>query len=458
MADTYDAIIIGAGQAGPSLAVRLAAAGRHVALIERERLGGTCVNTGCIPTKTLVASARVAHVVREAQRFGIHSGPVTVDLAAVKARKDAVVQQSRDGLARWLGATAGLDLIAGEASFAGPTSVRVGARILSAPLIVINAGGRPAVPDWPGLAGVPYLTNVQMMELDRLPEHLVVAGGSYIGLEFAQMYRRFGARVTVVEAADRLIAREDPHVSAAVHEVLAGEGIDLHVAVRDLAVRARGAGFELSFAAEGRSVAVEGSHLLLAVGRRPNVEALNLAAAGVSVDARGFIRVDGRLATSAPGIYAVGDIHGRGAFTHTSYNDYEVLAANLLDGESRELSDRLTAYALFTDPPLARVGLTEREARASGRAILKGHLPMARVGRARERGETAGFLSVLVDAQTDLIVGAALFGIEADEVIHVLLQAIAAKRTTREIRRVVPVHPTVSELLPTLLETLAPLE
>ena len=458
MVESWDAIVIGAGQAGPSLAVRLANAGRRVALIERERLGGTCVNNGCIPTKTLVASARVAHVVRTAQSFGVTSAPPTVDLAAVKARKDAVVQQSRDGLGRWIGATKGLELIIGEGRFVAERTVAVGDRELTAPLVVINTGGRPVVPDWPGLDRVPYLTNVEMMELDRLPEHLIVAGGSYIGLEFAQMYRRFGARVTVVEYADRLIAREDDDVSAAVRSLLESEGIDVHVGARDFSVAGSAGDLRLHFTSQGTPVGIEGSHLLLATGRRPNVERLNLQANGVAQDARGFVTVDARLATSVPGIYALGDVNGRGAFTHTSYNDYEILVANLLDQGDRTLDARLTAYALYTDPPLARVGLTAREALASGRRILRGTLPMQRVGRARERGETTGFMSILVDAETDLIVGATLFGIEADEVIHVLLHAMAAGRTATQFRQVMPVHPTVSELLPTLLEQLSPLQ
>lgn len=359
MARTFDAIIIGSGQAGPFLAVRLAQAGMRTAVIEREHLGGTCVNDGCIPTKTLVASARVAHLARRAADYGVVTGgEVRVDMKAVKERKDRIVQASLDSLAAWLGGTENLTLVWGSARFTGPREVEVNGETLTAPRIFINTGGRPAVPDWPGLSGVPFLTNTSMMTLDALPEHLVVAGGSYIGLEFAQMYRRFGSRVTVVEYADRLIAREDPEVSDAVRGILAAEGIDIHLGVRDIAVGKRGSGIRLTATAGGSPVGIDGSHLLLAVGRVPNTDGLNLEAPGVAVDKRGFIQVDDQLRASveeggAGGIWALGDVNGRGAFTHTSYNDFEIVAANLLDGDPRRVSDRITAYALFTTLPWA---------------------------------------------------------------------------------------------------------
>lgn len=457
MSEQVDAIIIGAGQAGPSLAVDLAHGGRKVVLIERERLGGTCVNNGCIPTKTLVASARAAHMVRRAADFGVGVGAPTVDMAAVKARKDAVVQQSRDSLASWIGGTRGLERIAGEARFVGERTIEASGRELTAPLIVINTGARPVVPEWPGIGDIRALTNIEMMDLDRLPGHLVIAGGSYIGLEFAQMYRRFGARVTVVEAASRIIVREDPHVSAAVMDLLASEGVDFHLSARDFHVERRPAGFRLSLSAGDEPVTLDGSDLLAAIGRKPNVEALALDKAGIRQDARGFIQVGDDLQTSVPGIYALGDVNGRGAFTHTSYNDYEILTANLLGQEARSLDGRLTGYALYTDPPLARVGMTETVARSTGRPILKAFMPMDRVGRARERGETTGFLSALADAETRQILGAALFGIEADEVIHLFINAMASKLTFDDMRRIMPVHPTVSELIPTLLQQLKPL-
>ena len=458
MSQRFDAIVIGAGQSGPSLAARFAQAGKTVALIEREHLGGTCVNDGCIPTKTLVASARAAHVVRHAAKFGVlHDGSVRVDMKAVKARKDAVVNQSIAGLTSWLGGLANLTVIRGEARFIGPGRVAVGVEEFEAAQIFINVGGRATVPDWPGIHDVPYLTNTSMMEVDFVPAHLAIVGGSYIGLEFAQMYRRFGSEVTVIEAAPRLIAREDAEVSAEVQAMLEGEGIAVHVGVKDLGMARDGAGVRIGFTLADRTQAITASHLLLAVGRRPNTENLDLAAAGVDVDARGFITVDDELRTSAPGVWALGDVNGRGAFTHTSYNDFEIVAANLLEGGKRRVSDRITTYGLFTDPPLGRVGMSEAEVRASGKPALVATLSMARIGRARERGETRGFIKVLVDASTQRILGAALLGIEADEVVQLLLLAMAADLPYTRIQQTMWIHPTVTELLPTLFDGLKPL-
>ncbi len=455
--EQVDAIIIGAGQAGPPLATDLAQSGRKVVLIERERLGGTCVNNGCIPTKTLVASARTAHMVRRAADFGVKVDAPAVDMAAVKARKDAVVQQSRDSLADWIGGTRNLELILGEAHFTGTHTIAVGTRELTAPLIVLNTGARPVKLDWPEMGDIPVLTNIEMMEMDRLPDHLVIVGGSYIALEFAQMYRRFGARVTVLEHAERIIAREDPHVSQAVMDVLVSEGVDFHLSARDFRISKGQAGFHLSVTNADRTVKLEGSDLLAGIGRKPNVEALALDVAGIKLDARGYIAVGDDLQTNVPGVYALGDVNGRGAFTHTSYNDYEILSANLIRGEGRSLAGRITGYALYTDPPLGRVGMTETQAKASGRPVLKAFMPMSRVGRARERGETTGFLSVLADAETRQILGAALFGTEADEVIHLFINAMNSRLSVDDMRKIMPVHPTVSELVPTLLGMLKPL-
>ena len=458
MQQEFDAIVIGAGQSGPPLAARFAQTGQRVALIEREHLGGTCVNDGCIPTKTLVASARAAHVARHAAEFGVQvDGAVRVDMRAVKARKDAVVNESVANLTKWLQGLPTLTLIRGEARFVAVNRVRVGDDELSAPNIFIDVGGRPTVPDWPGIHDVPYLTNTSMMAIDTLPEHLIVVGGSYIGLEFAQMYRRFGSEVTVIEAAPRLIAREDAEVSDAVRAMLEREGLTVHLGAQDLAMSRAGAGVRVDFRLEGTARSVTGSDLLLAIGRRPNTDGLGLADAGIDVDARGHIVVDDELRTSAPGVWALGDVNGKGAFTHTSYNDFEIVAANLLDGGTRRVSDRVSAYALYTDPPLGRIGMSETEVRASGRAALVATLPMARVGRARERGETTGFMKVLVDAQTQRILGAALLGIEADEVVQLLLLAMAADLPYTRITRTMWIHPTVTELLPTLFAALKPL-
>lgn len=457
---THDAIVIGSGQAGPFLAVRLAQSGLKVALIEREHYGGTCVNDGCIPTKALLASARAAHVARHAADWGVQAGPVRVDLPAVMARKNRIVAQSVEGLTRWLGGMANLTLVRSHGRFTGPRAVQAGDATYTAPAIFINVGGHAALPDWPGIERVPVLTNTSMMALDVLPEHLLVAGGSYIGLEFAQMFRRFGSEVTVLEAADRLVAREDPEVSRELQAILEREGVAVHLGVRDARVDgAAGGPVRVAWhGAGGAAHGVAGSHLLAAVGRRPNTADLGLEHAGIATDARGFIPVDEELRTRVPGIWALGDVNARGAFTHTAYNDHEIVAANLLDGGTRRVGQRIPAYALFTDPPLARIGMDEAQARASGRAVLVGRLPMTRVGRARERGETQGFMKVLVDAASQRILGATLLGIEADEAIHALLDTMYGDLPCSVVRDAVHIHPTVSELLPTLLGQLRPLE
>ena len=459
MSTRYDAIVIGSGQAAPSLAVRLAEAGMKTALVEREHLGGTCVNDGCIPTKTLVASARAAHVARRAADYGVGVGPVSVDMKAVKARKDAVVKQSIDGLDKWIAGTKNLSLVWGDARFTGPHAIEVNGEMLEAPKIFINVGARPVLPSWKGIGDVPVLNNTSMMAVDTLPEHLLVVGGSYIGLEFAQMYRRFGAQVTVLEFGDRLIAREDPEVSAEIQRILEREGVAFHFSVKDAAVArgAGGSGVRVVVDPAGQALAIEGSHLLAAIGRRPNTDGLGLDKAGIATDARGFITVDETLSTSVPGVWALGDVNGRGAFTHTSYNDFQIVAGNLLDGETRRVGDRIPIYALFIDPPLGRVGMSEAEVRARGKPALVGVMPMTRVGRARERGETQGFMKVLVDAESERILGASLLCIEGDEIVHILLAAMAGNLSYKVIERAVHIHPTVSELIPTLLESLAPL-
>jgi len=459
MSERYDAIVIGTGQAGPSLAIRLAKAGKKTAIVERKLIGGTCVNVGCIPTKTLIASARAAHVARTAAEYGVDiNGSVTVDMRRVKGRKDAVVRQSNEGVTKWLRDAANLELLEGHARFEGTHTVRVNDRMLEAPHIFINTGGRASVPNMPGIAEVQYLTNSSIMEIDFLPEHLVIVGGSYIGLEFAQMYRRFGSRVTVVEMGPRLIAREDDEVSAAIKDILEAEGIEFRLNAECITLGKRKDGVVVGVNCKEGEPEVLGSHVLLAVGRAPNTDDLGLDKAGVKVDVRGYIVVDDQLRTNVDGIWALGDVNGRGAFTHTSYNDYEIVAANLLDGETRRVSNRIGAYALYIDPPLGRAGMTERDVRASGRKALVAKMKMSRVGRARERGETQGFMKVLVDAETKCILGASLLGIESDETIHSILDVMYAGAPYTVIQKAVHIHPTVSELIPTLLADLAPLE
>jgi pyruvate/2-oxoglutarate dehydrogenase complex dihydrolipoamide dehydrogenase (E3) component len=454
---TFDAIIIGAGQAGPSLAGRLTGAGMTVAFVERHLFGGTCVNTGCMPTKTLVASAYAAHLARRGAEYGvILDGPVRVDMRRAKARADTVAANARAGVEKWLRGMAGCTVLQGHARFESPNKVRVGDRELAASRIFINVGGRAAVPPLTGIKDVTYLTNTTMLALDRLPEHLVIVGGSYIGLEFAQMYRRFGAEVTVVEKSPRLVAREDEEISDAIADILAREGITVRTAAECISVAPHPRGVAVGVNCTSGEPAIAGSHLLLAVGRRPNTDDLGLEAAGVAVDARGYVTVDDSLATNVPGIWALGDCNGRGAFTHTAYNDFEIVAANLLDGEQRRVSSRVPAYALYIDPPLGRVGMTEREARASGRPLLVGRRPMSRVGRAIEKDETLGLMKVVVDRETRRILGAAILGTGGDEAIHGVLDIINADVPYDRLERAVPIHPTVSELIPTMLGEMQP--
>lgn len=450
MATPYDAIIIGTGQAGPSLAVRLAGAGMTTAIIERKRFGGTCVNNGCIPTKTLVASARAAYVARRAAEFGIMiDGSIRTDMKRVKARKDAVVKISNNGVENWLKNTKNLSVFQGHARFIGPQIVEVNGESMEAERIFINVGARATVP--PGFEGVPYLTNSTMMDVDFLPEHLIVVGGSYVGLEFGQMYRRFDSEVTIIQRGPRLIEREDEDISEAVKGILENEHINIQLNAECVRAERHGGSIVAKIDCGGAPREVQGSHILLAVGRQPNTEDLGLEKAGIEIDSRGFIKVDDQLCTNVPGVWALGDCNGRGAFTHTSYNDYEIVAANLLDNDARKVSDRIPAYALYVDPPLGRAGMTEAQARETGRDILVATRPMARVGRAVERGETQGFMKVVVDAKTKLILGAAILGVGGDEVIHSILDVMYAQQPYTLIQRAMHIHPTVSELVPTML-------
>jgi pyruvate/2-oxoglutarate dehydrogenase complex dihydrolipoamide dehydrogenase (E3) component len=453
----YDAIIIGAGQAGPSLSARFQAAGQTVAIVERKHVGGTCVNTGCKPTKTLVASAYAAHLARRAADYGVGiGGPVTVDMKAVIRRSHQVTLDSRHGNERWLESMNGVTLVRGHARFEDRKTVRVGDQRLTAPRIFINVGGRASIPDFPGIDDVPFMTNSDIVRLDRLPEHLVVIGGSYIGLEFAQMFRRFGAEVTVVEKSSRLVAREDAEISDAIRDILQAEGIRVRTDAECIRFRRTGTGIAVGVACREGDPEIVGSDILLATGRRPNTDDLGLEQAGVDRDARGYITVDERLSTSVEGIWAMGDCNGRGAFTHTAYNDFEIIAANLFDGEDRRVSQRRVGYALYIDPPLGRIGMTEAEARKTGRPVLVGSKPMRQVGRAVEKGETQGLMKIVVDAETRRILGAVCLGTGGDEAIHGVLDVMNVGATCDDLRWAVPIHPTISEFWPTIIQDMKP--
>lgn len=458
--ESFDAIIVGAGQAGPAIAARCSREGLKTAVIERHHFGGTCVNVGCVPTKTLVASARAIRQAQRGPEFGFDVSGLRVDMARVKARKDAIVMKSREGVETWMRGLKGTEVIVGHARFVAPSTIEVAGRQLSAPRIFLNVGGRAVRPDLLGIADVPTLDNVSVMELDQVPEHLAIIGGSYIGLEFAQVMRRLGAAVTVVERSARLLPREDEDVSDGIRAILEAEGIRFELGAECLSLaRAGGArgGIVVGAACGGADESLVASHVLLAVGRRPNTDDLGLEAAGIRSDARGFIEVDDQCRTSAEGVWAVGDCNGRGAFTHTSWNDHEIVVANLFDNDPRKISDRIPCYALFIDPALGRVGMGETEAVASGKRLLRAKMPMQRVGRAREAGETQGFMKVVVDADSQQILGAAILGLNGDEVVHSLLDVMAARQPYSVISRAVHIHPTVTELIPTLLQQLKPM-
>jgi pyruvate/2-oxoglutarate dehydrogenase complex dihydrolipoamide dehydrogenase (E3) component len=452
----FDAIIIGTGQAGPSLAARFAGAGKTVAIIERDKFGGTCVNTGCTPTKTLVASAYAMHVARRGAEYGFAAGDVRVDIKRVKARKDAVAGRSSKGVEEWLRGTKNCTVIQGQARFQSANTVTVNDEIMQGDKIYINVGGRARVPDMPGIHDVPYLNNSSIMDIDFLPEHLVVVGGSYVGLEFAQIYRRFGSEVTIVEMGPRLIGREDEDVSQAVREILEAEGIHIRLNAECISLAKRESGVTVRMECNEDSKEVAGTHVLLAVGRVPNTSDLGLEQAGVTIDKHGYITVDDQLQTNVPGIWALGDCNGRGAFTHTSYNDYEIVADNLFNSDHRRVSDRIQTYGLYIDPPLGRCGMNDAEVRKSGRRALAVKYPMSKVSRAYEKGETQGLMKICVDAETKQILGAAILGVGGDEVIHVLLDAMYAKAPYTVIQRAMHIHPTVAEFLPTVLGKLEP--
>ncbi len=452
MSSQFDAVIIGTGQAGPSLANRLSQAGQKIAVIERARFGGTCVNTGCMPTKTLVASAYAAHHARRAADYGVViQGQIGIDMRAVKARKDKVSDAASKNIETWLRSMPGCTVLHGHARFVSPDEIDVGDERLKAEQIFVNVGGRAVIPPISGIETIDYLTNATIMNLDTVPEHLIVLGGSYIGLEFAQIFRRFGSKVTVVEAAPRLVAREDEDVSAAIRDILELEGISINVDTKCSGLAKRGSGIAATLESPFGAVEIRGTHLLIAIGRRPNTDDLGLAEAGVRTDKHGFIVTDDSLRTNVPTIWALGDCNGRGAFTHTSYNDFEIVAAQLLDNDPRRASDRIATYGLFIDPPLGRVGLTARAAIDQGHKVLIGTRPMTRVGRAVEKGETLGFMKIVVDADSRRILGAAILGTGGDEAVHCITATMYADAPYTTLQRSVLIHPTVSELIPTVL-------
>lgn len=457
MAKTFDAIILGTGQAAPYLAGRLTDAGMSIAVVERKLFGGTCVNTGCIPTKAMVASAYAAHIARRAADFGVIAGEVCADMKRIKARKDEISGKSRSGVEMYLKTMKNCAVFEGHARFQSPREVSVGSEHLTAKKIFINVGGRALVPQMNGLDQVKFLTNSSMMDIDVLPEHLIIVGGSYIGLEFGQMFRRFGSKVTIIEKGSRLVSREDEDVSQALTEVLEAEGIEVRLNANCIGFSGKSGGIAAHVDCASGAPEVSGSHLLLAVGRRPNTDELGLEKAGIATDKRGYIEVDDQLRTSVEGVWALGDCNGKGAFTHTSFNDGEIVAANLVNNDQRRVSDRIAAYALYMDPPLGRAGITEAEARKTGRPALIGKRPMTKVGRAVEKGETQGFMKIIVDQKTNEILGASILGTGGDEVIHSILDVMYAKAPYTVIRRAMHIHPTVSELVPTMLGELKPL-
>jgi pyruvate/2-oxoglutarate dehydrogenase complex dihydrolipoamide dehydrogenase (E3) component len=452
----FDAIIIGTGQAGPPLAARFADGGKTVAIIERHKFGGTCVNTGCTPTKTLVASAYAIHVARRGAEYGFVTGDVRVDIRRVKARKDEASASSSTGVEKWLRGMTNCTVIQGHASFQSSNTVVVNDEVLQADKIYVNVGARARIPDMPGIHDVPFLTDSSLMDIDFLPEHFIIVGGSYVGLEFSQIYRRLGSEVTIVEMGPRLIGREDEDVSQAVREILEAEGIHIRLNANCISLAKRDGGVAVGLTCEEGPPEVVGTQVLLAVGRTPNTNDLGLDRAGVATDHRGYIVVDDQLQTNVPGIWALGDCNGRGAFTHTSYNDYEIVADNLFKADHRRVSDRIQAYALYIDPPLGRCGMTDAEIRKSERRALIAKYPMSQVSRAYEKAETQGFIKICVDAETKQILGAAILGVGGDEVIHVLLDVMYAKAPYSVIQRAMHIHPTVAEYLPVVLAKLLP--
>lgn len=455
--ETFDAIIIGTGQAGPSLAARCAAEGLKTAVIERDKFGGTCVNTGCTPTKAMVASARAVHMARRGDEFGFSvQGSINVDMKRVKARKDAMVKKSTEGVEGWLRSTENLTVIEGHARFTDNHTIQVNDRILMAKKIFINTGAKPFVPTT--LQDVNYMTNTEILELEVVPEHLIIVGGSYIGLEFGQMFRRFGSKVTIIEQGDEIIGREHPETSKTVRKILEEENINFLLKSECISATQSSNEITVTIDCANGSPKIRGTHLLVATGRRPNSDDLGLENTDIKVNEKGYITTDDFLRTSVDNVWALGDVNGEGAFTHTAYNDFEIVAANLFDNDPRKVSDRILNYALYTDPSLSHIGMYEHEARKSDKNVLIGYREMSRIARAKERGETKGFIKILVDADTQKILGATIVGIDGDEIIHSILDIMYADKPYTVISRAVHIHPTISELIPTILQDLKPLD
>ncbi|MFZ3215630.1 MAG: mercuric reductase [Candidatus Acidiferrales bacterium] len=452
----FDAIVIGSGQAGNPLSYALADLGWKVLLIERADLGGSCINTGCTPTKTMVASAQVAYYARSAARWGVRASEVSVDLPAIVARKNQVVLNFRNGIQKRVDARPTLKLVRGQAQFVAPHQLQVGAELFESDKIFINTGTRPGIPQIPGLDTVPHLTNSTIMQLQQLPEHLLVLGGGYIGLEFGQMFRRFGSRVTIVHTGDRVLQREDEDITTELQKALAAEGIALKLNASTTRVENRNGAIALTLQSASGSETLQGSHLLVATGRKPNTADLGLAAAGISTDARGYVRVNPRMETNVPGVWALGDVKGGPAFTHISYNDYQIVYANLIEGKNLTIENRYLPYSLFTDPQLGRVGITEKQARASAIKFKMGAVPMSRVSRAIERDETAGLMKIIVDAQTDRILGAAILSSEGGELVQILGAMILAGAPYTILKGAVYIHPTLAEGFFFLMDSVKP--
>lgn len=445
--------ILGTGQATGTLLGALLPTGESIAVIEGDRVGGTCVNTGCTPTKALVASAKVAHMMRRAPEYGVEPHGIEINFEAIRARMNAI--RDNTGMVSWISSAESVSLIEEWGRFEGPRQIRVGDESITSDRIYINAGARPRVPKIPGLETVPWLDQSRLLDLTEVPEHLIILGGSYIALEFSQIFRRFGASVTVIEQGSRLVFREDADVAESIKDILELEGIEFCLDSKVVEVAPDGAGVAVTIAQGGDERLLIGSHLLVAVGRVPNSDRLNAEAAGIQLDKRGFIQVDDFCRTTAEGVFAVGDINGHGAFTHTSVNDAEIVL-DLTRGGTRKLSDRIPVYALFIDPALGRVGMTEGEAVAKGHKVLKATRPMSRINRAKEMGETLGFVKLLVDGDTDRILGAAILGAGGDEIINMFAAYMYSGRPCKEYRKSVLVHPTISELMPWILDALEP--